>query len=272
MKAPRKTGYTFAGWYSDEDFTNEVTMIPKGSTGDKTFYAKWTANKYTIVFKGNENTGGSMTSIKNCEYGSSYTLKENAFKKTGYTFDGWNTKADGSGSAYTNKEKVTNLSSENGSTVTLYAQWKLTEYSITYKLSGGENNINNPETYNMTTETITLKKPGRDGYTFKGWYKDKNYTKRVKQIPKGSTGELELYAKWSVDIYDITYKLNGGKNNSKNPSSYKITTSTIKLQKPTRKGYIFEGWYSDPSYTEQVTRIKKGSTGDKILYAKWSEK
>lgn len=72
--------------------------------------------------------------------------------------------------------------------------------------------------------------------------------------------------------YAIRYKLNGGKNNKNNPSVYSKTTKTIRLKKPSRKGYVFKGWYSNKKYKKKVTVIKKGSSGTKTLYAKWVKK
>ncbi len=72
--------------------------------------------------------------------------------------------------------------------------------------------------------------------------------------------------------YTIKYNLNGGKNNKKNPSYYYNTTKTIKLKKPAKKGYAFKGWYTDKQYGKKVTAIRKGSSGPKMLYAKWQKK
>lgn len=124
LKNASRKGYTFKGWYSDKKYQNKVTQIKKGNTGNMTLYAKWTANKYTIKFKGNGATSGSMKAVKNCKYNKTYTLKKNSFKRKGYTFAGWNTKKDGSGKMYKNKAEVKNLTSKSGGTVTLYAQWK----------------------------------------------------------------------------------------------------------------------------------------------------
>ena len=86
--------------------------------------------------------------------------------------------------------------SKNGSSITLYAQWKKDTYKITYKLNGGKNSKSNPKKYSVTTKTTKLKAPTRKGYTFKGWYQDKKFKKKVTQIKKGSTGNITLYAKW----------------------------------------------------------------------------
>ena len=227
---------------------------------------------YNIAFDGNKSDSGSMKKMKECLYGSAYTLKANAFKRTGYTFKGWNTKADGTGTAYKDKASIKNLTSKSGKTVTLYAQWKPVKYTLTYHLNKGENNTGNPSGYTIETKKIKLEAPTRRGYTFKGWYSDSKFKKRVTAISKGSTGNKELYARWSAKKYTITYHLNGGKNNSANPNSYKITTKDMKLKTPTRKGYKFKGWYSDSKFKKRVTTISKGSTGNKNLYAKWVKK
>ncbi len=123
LKSATRTGYTFAGWYKESVFTNKITKISKGSTGNVTLYAKWTANTYKIAFNGNGSTSGSMAT-KSVTYGKSFTLPSNAFARTGYTFNGWNTKKDGSGTNYANGASVSNLTATNGATVTLYAKWK----------------------------------------------------------------------------------------------------------------------------------------------------
>lgn len=72
-------------------------------------------------------------------------------------------------------------------------------------------------------------------------------------------------------VSTITYVLKGGKNNRKNPKNYQ-TASGVKVCNPSRKGYTFKGWYSDKKMKKRVTVIKKGSTGNKTLYAKWKKK
>ena len=196
LSNPTKKGNTFAGWYSDKKFQNKVTKISKGSTGNKTLYAKWTANKYTIKFDGNGATGGSTKKIQSVKYGNEVQLTKNGFKCTGYQFAGWNTQKDGKGTTYKNNAKVKNLTTKNGKTITLYAQWKLQKYNIQYELKGGKNSSKNPATYTMKTKTIKLENPTRKGYKFKGWYSDSKYKKQVKSIAKGSTGNKTLYAKW----------------------------------------------------------------------------
>ena len=88
-------------------------------------------------------------------YGTAQKLTANAFTRTGYTFAGWNTKADGSGTSYDNGESVSNLTTTNGGTVTLYAKWTPINYPITYHLNGGTLDTDK-NSYTIESPDITL--------------------------------------------------------------------------------------------------------------------
>ena len=141
-------------------------------------------------------------------------------------------------------------------------------YGISYVLNGGSNHKSNVSVY--YNQAVKLYNPTRSGYSFKGWYSDSKYKTRVTSYKKGTKGNKKLYAKWSKNTYRITYKLNGGKNTKSNPSTYAVTSS-ISLKNPSCKGYSFKGWYSDSRYRTRIKTIKKGTTGNKTLYAKWSK-
>ena len=118
-EAPAKIGYTFDDWYDADG--NEMAVDAKYDA-DKTYTAKYNVNQYTIAFDPNDGTG-EMASIENVKYDADTTLTKNTFTRDGYTFAGWNTQADGQGTAYADEATVKNLTSENNATVTLYAQW-----------------------------------------------------------------------------------------------------------------------------------------------------
>ncbi len=251
------------------------TGIFSGSV-EKTFTITCPELKFTVSFDGNGASSGKMDTQDNLSYIEGGRLSVNQYEKKGFVFTGWNSKVSGNGEAYQDEDDICKLidlveSSENGS-VTLYAQWKPITYTITYHLNGGKNVNGNPKSYHVTTPTIKLKTPKRKGYKFGGWYSDAKYKKKVTFITRGSTGNKKLYAKWTKQKYKITYKLNKGKNNRKNPKKYYVTTATIKLKNPKRKGYIFKGWYMDKKFKKRVTKITRGSTGNKVLYAKWKKK
>ena len=123
LPTPTRKGYIFNGWYKEAAHVNKVTKLPNGSTGSRTFYAKWTAIKYSVKFNANGGSG-TMTNQTGIKYGTTVKLKANTFTRSGYTFNGWNRKADGSGTSYADKASVKNLASTEGGLVTLYAQWK----------------------------------------------------------------------------------------------------------------------------------------------------
>ena len=118
-----RTGYSFAGWATEKNgdvvYSNGATY---SANANVTLYAKWDPHKYTIVFNGNGSTSGSMKE-QTFEYGKEQKLTSNAFKKTGFTFSKWTRNADGTGASYTNGQSVSNLTSSNGATINLYAQW-----------------------------------------------------------------------------------------------------------------------------------------------------
>ena len=183
---PKRKGYTFEGWYLDADFQDPVTQIEKGTTHNVTVYAKWSKNTYTITYelKGGVNNDGNPDT-----YTVTDTIKLAKAKKTGYTFGGWYKDAK-------YQTKVTEIAKGSTGDMTLYAKWSKTKYTITYNLNKGTNSSKNPAYYYYTSDTITLAKPKRSGYTFVGWFTDSDYTDQITEIPSGSTGKLTLYAKW----------------------------------------------------------------------------
>ena len=261
LSSTTKTGYTFDGWYDNANLTGEkITQIAKGSTGNITLHAKWTADTYTIAYNLNGGNNVDNPTSYNVE---TETITLSSTTKTGYTFDGWYDNANLTG------EKITQIAKGSTGNITLHAKWTADTYTIAYNLNGG-NNVDNPTSYNVETETITLSSTTKTGYTFDGWYDNANLTgEKITQIAKGSTGNITLHAKWTADTYTIAYNLNGG-NNADNPTSYNIETSTITLADPTKTGYTFGGWYTDETFSEEKTEITEGSTGDITLHAKWT--
>lgn len=114
--APEETkiGYSFS--WSDGKGNNYAASKTVTIIADTTFTAQWTANTYTVKFDGNGSDGGTMSS-QAFTYDTAQTLMANTFTRTGYTFAGWNTKADGSGISYEDREELTLTDN-----LTLYAQ------------------------------------------------------------------------------------------------------------------------------------------------------
>lgn len=110
-----RTGYTFSGW--------DQSVAQKMPTGALTYTAQWTPNTYNVVFSKNAADATGSMNDQSFTYGVDQTLTVNGYSRTGYTFAGWNTALDGTGTAYTNSQMVSNLTAVNQASVVLYAQW-----------------------------------------------------------------------------------------------------------------------------------------------------
>lgn len=154
---------------------------------------------YTIIYDGNSATAGTMDTQTCMIDGFTFSLSKNAYTRENYTFTGWNTMPDGSGAFYRDEANIYPLTETDQDEITLYAMWKdssITDYTITYVLNATNVQNDNPTAYTNNSDTITLKDPIREGYTFLGWFSDKELTQQVTEIAKGSTGNITLYAHW----------------------------------------------------------------------------
>ncbi len=284
--------------------------LAKRQIGDVELTAKWTPNTYTVKYDGNGATGGNTASSSHT-YNVTKALTANGFTKTGYTFKGWNTKADGSGTAYTNKQSVKNLTSAKGATVTLYAQWTPNTYTIKYDGNGatGGSTASSTHTYDVA-KTLTQNGYIRIGYTFKGWNtkadgSGTSYTNKqsVKNLTSAKGATVTLYAQWTPHALTVRYHLNGGTDVADDPNfssedparvvtyTYPNTTgknglydiTTARVTPPT--GYLISGhWNTRPDgsgtsfdFTTEYTLAqlsKQIETGNAAvdLYAQWTPK
>jgi uncharacterized repeat protein (TIGR02543 family) len=117
---PTRTGYTFTGWHSAASGGMAYTW-PYTLNASVTMHAQWTAITYTVAYNANSGSGSMATSTHT--YDIPKNLSANTFTRSGYSFGGWNTAANGGGKAYAAGAGASNLSSAAGATVTLYAQW-----------------------------------------------------------------------------------------------------------------------------------------------------
>ena len=272
-EAPSKVGYTFNGWYaynlpdSSEGFNPSSAVI--GTTAatfpyrldyNVVFYAIFTPNVYTATF--DVNGGKPLASeTQNVTYDTPFIPA--AAKRDGYTFVGWK---DDDGNVFKSLAQW-----KYDYPVTLTAQWSLNTYEIIYNLNGGTNNKNNPATYTIESDTVTLVTPARTAYSFAGWFTDRNFTNEITEIVAGSFGNKTVYAKWTPVVYDIIYELDGGANDENNPTTYTVETPTIEFAAPSKTGYTFNGWYAEKDFSGgKVTELPQGNYGNVTLYAKWT--
>ena len=238
---PTRKGYTFKGWDKE---------IPKTMPAENmTVKAQWEINQYTIAF---DTNGGSEIAPITQDYGTEITAPDNPTRK-GYTFKGWD------------KEIPETMPAEN---MTVKAQWKINQYTITFDTNGGSEIA--PVTQDYGTEITAPDKPTRKGYTFKGW---------DKEIPETMPAEnITVKAQWEINQYTITFDTNGGSEIA--PITQDYGTEITAPDKPTRKGYTFKGWDKEipetmPAENITITARWKDTekpTGEIIIGTnKWNE-
>ena len=271
-----KRGYLFTGWYAD--INNPVVLTTKvidTEHGLKSFLAKWSPIHYDIKFDKNTADAGSMTG-QNIAYDTTTALTKNGYTKKGYSFNGWNTKADGSGTKYADEADVTNLSYTDGDTITLYAQWLANPYELTFDANKGScSEASRMVKYDSTYGILPT--ATRIGYTFAGWYTlENNGVKVTKNTVMQSVYGETVYAHWNANSYNIRFDGNKASNGSMD-AEYVLYDETKPLTANAYKktGYTFTGWNtkadgSGKTYHDEDNVLNLATNGVITLYAQWS--
>lgn len=280
---PTKTGYTFQGWATSSSATTAGYQPSQAYTANAALalYAVWKANTYTVSYNSNGGSG-TMSSQTRTYGGSAITLRSNTFTRASttsathtvtfnyngsgaasttktakntvsYTFDRWNTKADGSGTYY-----AAGASYSANASATMYAQWLPAS----------------------ATGSVTLPTPTWTGHTFDGWYTASSGGTRVggggsTYVP---TANVTLYAHWTANTYTIAYNANKpsaalgtvGNMPTSQTKTYGVAL-TLSTKVPTLTGYTFSGWAT--SSGGSVAYQAGGSytaNAAATLYAKWA--
>ena len=249
LPTPTRTGYTFDGWYTSDGTKVSQTFTPTAPTK---LTAHWTPITYTVSYNGNGATSGETASSSHT-YDVAKALTANGFKReftvtfdynySGATattatavsnFNGWAKTATGA-AEYSDGASVTNLSSTDGDTVILYANW--------------------------TDSTVKFPAPTRTGYDFSGWYNEAG--QKVEETTAISENMM-LHAEWSIKSYTVTFK-NGNDVLQESKWEYN-TTPTYNGATPTKSKddsyeYTFSGW------TPEISAVKD----DIAYYAQYSK-
>ncbi|MBO5632267.1 MAG: InlB B-repeat-containing protein [Aeriscardovia sp.] len=201
-----RPGYTFTGWNTKPQ--GDGTAYQPGNTldlpkGSMTVYAQWKKNPdEQVIYEGNGATSGSTATQTQVE-GLTVNLSQNGFTRPGYTFTGWNTEADGSGTSY----QPGTVYTVPGHTTYLYAQWKPDQGTISYNANGGTGTTAS-QTGNVDSSTSVAQNGfTRPGYTFTGWNTEADGSGTSYQPGTSITipnGTKVLYAQWKlIPIRDL---------------------------------------------------------------------
>lgn len=270
-----KPEYNFTGWslkagqeakYTDGEV---VSQLVPDDNGIIHLYAVWTPVRYSIIYV---NMDGAQNAAGNPD---SFTVEDDFLTlyeptKAGYTFEGWYTD-----DTYNNKVTAP-IKLRVGYEPTFYAKWSVNSYVITFDSCKGDSVPT--ETLDMVYDTAKnlplisdMEGFVRPGYTFNGWalendgepvYSDGATVKNLVE-----SGNINLYAVWTLNVFSISYDSGTGAVSNDNPASYSIEDNDVILIAPTAKeGYKFLGWYEGDV---PVSEIVKGTQKDYNLTAKW---
>ena len=305
-----RTGYSFQGWYTAASGGSQISANTTVVCGTSvTYYAHWIPNKVAITYKAN---GGSVSGtptqdINTYTHQINYNNNINLFNtttfgltRTGYHIDGataWNTKADGTGTSY---NQDTDYSwntfgdpSEATTSVTLYANWKKTSYTLTANPNGGTsvattgwtqsgNNLTKSVLYQNGYGTLP-NAPTRNNYIFTGWFTAATGGTKVTASTKMGAGNTTIYAHWSENVkYKIKYNSNGGSGSIPEVEGYVMTQVNLSNGSGFTKtanssganAYDIIGWSTD-QFTDKAEYALGESyqiTGNVTLYAVWRKR
>lgn len=266
-----KTGYTFIGWTDTENGTNVVykngdTILLYNKTSNMTLYALWEITTYTVSYDANYGTGEPSDQTKT--YGETLTLSSVKPTREKYAFVEWNTNADGTGTSY---QPGDSYSTEQ--VLTLYAQWELGGYTISYNANGGSGAPDDQTKTHDVTLTLSSTVPTLTGHTFQSWNTKVDGSGTIYSAGGSYTANesATLYAQWEPDTYQVCFNANGGSGAPGCQTKAYGVTLTLSSTKPTRNGYNFLGWSTSSGATSATYASGASYTTNAgaTLYAVW---
>jgi uncharacterized repeat protein (TIGR02543 family) len=263
---PARYDYAFTGWNTAADgsetaFTAETTV-----SGDISVYAQWTANTYTVTFRLNDGTTGNHA-VKPVTVPATTLADFPADPvRSGYTFTGWRTDADGWGATFTAETTV------NGD-ITVYARWTANTYNVTFRRNDGTETIYIVKSVTVPATTIDNMPdpPARTEYNFVGWYTSQGGGSEFTAATR-VTGDITVYARW-IHFYTVSFNSNGG--TAANPDTKTVfepaTTIDSLPDPPSWTGYIFDGWYTEYNGNGSEFTAATTVSASITVYAKWTD-
>lgn len=222
--------------------------------------------KYSINYNANGGSGAPASQIK--YDGVPLTLSSSIPSRNGYEFLGWSTSLSATTATYQSGSEYT-----NNSNLTLYAVWKANKYSIEYDANGGSGAPATQTKEHGKSIFLSSKEPVRTGYNFLGWSKSETATYALYSSGEEffADEDTKLYAVWDIKKYRIDYNANGGSGVPSTQTKEHGKSIFLSKTMPTRTGYDFLGWSTDPGATTATynTGSEYEKNSDLTLYAVW---
>ena len=273
LPTAKKTGYIFKGWEWDYDkglILGSVSNMLSAVYGPVYLKAVWETEPVNYTLSYNANGGSGSMSSQTVTEGQSTKLKTNTFTKTGYYFTGWNTRADGSGTSYSDGAYATFY----GNT-TLYAQWeKYADPVITFDKNDGSGTTVSQTVPYGESASLNANSFTRRGYAFSGWNTkaDGSGTAYGDGASIRLSSNVTLYAQWQINTYSLSFDSNGRTGSMSGGSAAYGENIQLPGNAFTRPKYTFSGWNTraDGSGTAYADNASLTLTEDTTLYAQWT--
>lgn len=268
-----RTGYIFTGWRISDassgiEYKDEASVSNLTSMNNKTItmYAQWTPIAYTIKFDKNKNDASGLTESMSMRYDEAKELTANGFSSPSAKWCGWNISKDGTGFSYSNKQRVKNLTSDDGGVITLYAQWSTNTYTVRF-IDGRNGDVITSANVNYGSDATPPTKPHHNGYTATTWNGDY----------RNVTEDRIITLQYRPNSYRIAFDANGGSGTIPNQHLEYDTAASLNKNLFTRTGYSFVGWklgnktsgadYVDGQEIKNLTDVDEDVI---TMYAQWA--
>jgi uncharacterized repeat protein (TIGR02543 family) len=260
---PTREGYTFDGWYIDPELTDVYDFDTSVIIGI-VLYAKWTLNTYTVTFMDGDRVLSGL--IRNAiPHGTAVNRPETDPSKDGYIFGDW----------YSNSGLTTLFSFSTPITdnTIVYAKFNIKTYTVTFM--DGDTVLAELTRSSVPHGSIVNRPatdPTKDGYFFVNWYDNEELSEPPYDFDTLVICDFTLYVKWTLNAYTVTFmdgdKVLSGFTRNNIPHG---STMGRPATDPTKDGYTFDDWYSDPELTD-VYDFDTPVTDNTTVYAKFNIK
>ena len=270
---PMSFGRTFYGWWTGPNATGVQITADTVITGDTTVYAAWSEPidvpaTHIVTFM---NNGDVHTTMTVTEPATTISILPTIPEREGFTFDGWWTGQNGTGTQFTTATPVT-------ADTTVHAHWIADEPGVTTHTVTFMNNGTVHATVTVTSPATTVgvlpTAPKREGYTFSGWWTGQNGTGTQFTAATPVTVNVAVHASWIADepgvtTHTVTFMNNGIVHATVTITSPTTTVSTLPTA-PTRQGYAFSGWWTGQNGTGTQFTTATPVTANMTVHAHWT--
>ncbi len=266
---PAKAGYIFGGWFTEKDGGGSEFTADTEVSANITVFAKWNSYSYTVTFNGEgATTAADPASLQVASPSLTVAALPSQPKKTGYLFGGWFTGSAGGGTEFAADTTVS-------ADVTVHAYWIAYSYTVSFDDQGATSTVY-PASKTVASPTVTIgslpSEPEKTGYIFGGWWTEPDGAGSAFTAATIVTGSIEVYARWDSYAYVVTFSSPTADTPAGLPSAT-VSSPALCLgtfpEPPTRTGYVFGGWNTEPEGAGSSFFATTGVTADITVHAEW---